>query len=351
MDEKYLKNFMLPVTILMLLVLTFLIVRSLVLPVLSGLILAYIFYPLYTKLYYKLRSKNIASSIVIVSVAIVVILPIILIMPLFVDNLFKTYVSFRNADLAAMVTNLIPSIKTNAELYGQVLSLSSHFNSKLSAFMLDLFQSTITNLPAIAFGLVIVLFTFFFALREGDYFKEYLSILLTLPKEYEDLFFKKFGQVTNSVIYGQMVIGVIQGLIAGIGYFMFGIPNAMLLTVLTTLAGVIPVIGPWLVWIPADLFLFLNGQVDQGVQLLIFGLFCVNWIDTLLSPHIVAKHAQINPAIALIGSIGGVYAFGVIGIIIGPLVLAYLILIIEIYRDKRAMTSIIIKENKEEVKK
>jgi len=173
--------------------------------------------------------------------------------------------------------------------------------------------------------------------------KDYFSVIFPFQESYRKKFFARFDQVTYALLYGDFVVGIVQGLIAGIGYFMFGIDKALLFTVLTIFVGIIPVIGPWLVWVPLDIMLFINGNTVAGMQLLIYGLFVINWIDTLLRPIVVAKKGQINEAVALIGAIGGIYAFGIIGFIAGPLILAILILLIEIYKGEKT-ESIIIKE-------
>ena len=136
------------------------------------------------------------------------------------------------------------------------------------------------------------------------------------------------------MIVGQIVVGILQGIISGIGYFVFGVPNALLLTVITTLVGVIPVIGPWLVWIPVDIYLFASGQSGAGLGLLIYGSILINWIDTLIRPLIVSKKTKINPGVIITGMIGGLLVFGVLGLIIGPLVLSYVLLLMELYRKK-----------------
>jgi predicted PurR-regulated permease PerM len=124
---------------------------------------------------------------------------------------------------------------------------------------------------------------------------------------------------------------------------MFGVPNAFVLTIVTIFASVLPVIGPSIIWVPTVIYLFIKGNNVAGIQLLIYGLFLINWINVILTPRIISKKAEMNPAIALIGMIGGLYVFGFMGLILGPLILAYLILLIEIYRDKKA-ESILIKE-------
>ena len=139
-------------------------------------------------------------------------------------------------------------------------------------------------------------------------------------------------------------MGILQGLIAGIGYFIFGVPNALLLTILTILIGVIPIIGPWLVWIPVDIYLFVANRPGAGMGLFIYGMLLINWVDTIVRPMIVSRRTQINPGIILVGMIGGLFVFGLLGLIIGPLILAYVLLVLEIYRKQSIGDSLIFKK-------
>ena len=349
MEEKYLKNFMLPVTILVLLALSFLILKPLVISISFGLLVAYIFYPFYLKLHKKITSKNICAAIILLINILIIIVPLVILTPLFIKELLQAYSSMKVLDISAVIFKIFPSLGSSDILRGEITSTASYFNSAISNLILNLFKNTIMNIPSIVFAIIIFLFTFFFGLKGGEDVKQYLSVLFALPREYEERFYKKFDQVTNSVVYGYLVVGLVQGIVAGIGYYMFGIPNALILTVLTTIIGIIPIIGPWLVWIPLDIYLFMQDSNGQAMQLLIYGLFVINWIETILRPQIISKKADMNPALALIGAIGGVYAFGVMGFVFGPLIIAYLILVIEIYKDKKD-SSLILRDVKEESK-
>jgi predicted PurR-regulated permease PerM len=345
MDEKDFKRFMVPVLIGVLAILSFLVIRPLGTSIFMGLLLAYLFHNLYVKLNQKWKSENLSASAIVISVLVVLVTPIAILTPIFVKQLYSAYMSLRVADFSAIIFKIVPSLASSKEMTAEVIATASHFNAKISSILLGIFESVFQNIPALLFGVVVVLFTFYFGLREGHKFKEYISIVFPIPKEHKRKLYEKFQQVTDSVLYGELVVGLAQGVIAGIGYYMFGVPNALLLTVLTAIAGVVPVVGPWFVWVPVDFFLFLNGNNVAGMQLLIYGLFVVNWIDTLLRPIIIAQRAEMNAALALIGAIGGVYAFGVIGFVVGPLVLAYLILLIEMYKEDKS-ESIVIKEEK-----
>jgi predicted PurR-regulated permease PerM len=130
-------------------------------------------------------------------------------------------------------------------------------------------------------------------------------------------------------------------LAAGIGYLIFGVPSALLLTLFTIFVSIIPFVGAWLGWVPVDIYLFSAGRVDAAIGLLIYGLIVVSLIDNVLRTIIISRRTKLNSAIVLIGMIGGLLAFGVLGLIIGPLVLAYVLLVIEIYKKRTQSESIL----------
>jgi predicted PurR-regulated permease PerM len=342
MDEKDFKKFMIPVAILGLAVLSFLIIKPLFVPIILGLLFAYIFYPTYVKLRDKIKSENTSAFIIVFLSSLIILVPIILFLPVFVKQLFETYLLLKNADFSAILTQIFPTLLNNKALSAEVLASASHFGANISAFLLNIFQETVMSIPQIVFGAIILMFTFFFALKEGHDVKDYFSTLFPFPKEFQQRFFERFEQVTNSVIYGHLVVGLIQGIIGGIGFYMFGVPNALLLTILIAIVGILPVLGPVIVWAPLTLYLFVTGKTDLAIQLLVFSVLTTP-VDTILRPQIVSKRAEMNTAIALIGAIGGTYAFGLVGFLIGPLILAYLILLIELYKNKKPEESIVIR--------
>ena len=344
MAETNFRSFAIPIAILILGILSFLVIKPIITPVVLGLVLAYLFSPVYKILREKVKSETISALILVILALILILIPLILIMQLSIGQVSDVYLSIRDFEITTGIEKIAPSLLESKEIATEIIAASSYLRASLSEFMLSLFKNTILNIPSISLGILILLFTFFFALKESGNFQEYFSILFPFPKQYEKRFFDSFGKITGSFLYGQFIVGIFQGIIAGMGYFILGVPNALLLTVITTIVGIIPVIGPWLVWIPVDIILFISGKTDLAIALLIYGLFVINLIDSLLRSAVVSNKAEINPAIALIGVIGGLYAFGVIGLILGPLILAYLIILIEIYKDKKT-ESVVLKQN------
>ena len=270
----------------------------------------------------------------------------ILILNILLRQIIDLYLLLQQIDIVNIAKDSLPEFLASSELSATILSSLNTGFSNFMANTITGFGDFLLNLPIIALHLFVVLFVFFFTLRDGEKALEYLRDLLPIKKETQARFFKQFKDITNSVLIGQIVIGIIQGLIAGIGFYIFGVENIIILTIISMVASVIPIVGPWLVWIPVDIYLFSIGQKNDAIGLLIYGAIIVNWIDNLIRPWLVSRKAKINSAIVIVGMIGGLLSFGMIGIIIGPLVLAYVILVFEIYKKKTLDETIIFKEEK-----
>lgn len=344
LDKDNFKNLITYVIIIGLFILAAFIVRPIISSIIYGILLGYIFYPFYNFTLKKLKNKNLSALLVCSLVLLIIVTVVILSLGALVRQLIDIYLSLQKMNIASIIQESFPNFFTAYELPSNIIgSLNSFISSFLAKYVVK-FGDFILNIPLILIQLFVVVFIFFFSLRDGKEAVDYIKSLSPFKTEINEKFSKQFKDVTNSVLIGQVVVGVIQGIIAGIGYFIFGVPNALLLTIMTVIVGIIPIIGPWLVWIPADIYLFVSGRYIAGIGLLIYGLFLINWIDTLIRPLIVSRKTSINLGIILIGMMGGLFAFGILGLIIGPLVLAYILLILEIYRKNKVSEDLIFKK-------
>jgi len=183
---------------------------------------------------------------------------------------------------------------------------------------------------------------FYFVLRDKKEVLDYIRSISPFSKDVEKKLFESSKGITASVIYGQVIVGVIQGIIVGIGFFIFGVTNALFLTLLAILAGIFPVVGTTLVWLPIVIYFMIAGDGLPAIGVLVFGLIS-STVDNFLRPMIVSKRTNLHSAVVIIGMIGGLFMFGILGLILGPLILAYLIILLEVYR-KRAFPKILIRE-------
>ena len=343
MDKEYLKKITTAIILLILLVLAFFLVRPILLSIIMGLILAFIFSPVYDWFYKRIKSKNLSALIICFLLLVVIILPIWFLTPVVIDQSIKIYTSVQQIDFITPLKNFFPGLFVSEDFSSEIGSTIYGFVTKITSSLMESFSQLILNFATIFLQLLVVFFVLFFVLRDKEDLVEYIQSLLPFSKEVERKLFKSSKDITVSVLYGQVVIGILQGIIVGIGFFIFKIPNALLLTFFAALAGIFPIIGTALVWVPVVIYLLIAGESLPAIGVAIFGV-CSTMIENLVKPVFVSKRTNMNTSLILIGMIGGLFLFGILGIILGPLIIAYLLIILELYRNKGDPT-VFTKEN------
>lgn len=333
--EKTFKKALIAFMIIILFVLTALILKPIAMAIITGLILAYVFNPLFKRVNSIFKERNLSAFFICIVALLLILLPIWFLTPILVKQTFELYSAIQDVDLFSALKKIFPTAFTSEQFSREVVLAINNFIGNSVSLFLEILTKIITNFPALLLQIFIVLFTFFYALRDSDKFINYLQSLLPFTAESEKQFFNQTKAVTNSIIYGQAITGIIQGILTGLGLYIFGVSNPLVLTIIAIFASILPIIGPWLVWFPAAISLFFLGNTVNGIGLFIYGLIFPSLIDNFIRPYIVAKQAKIPTSIALIGMIGGLFVFGVLGLIIGPLILAYLLIILEFYRNKK----------------
>ncbi len=169
-----------------------------------------------------------------------------------------------------------------------------------------------------------------------------LKKALPLKEEHSERILNQFNDIIYATIYGAIIIAIIQGTLAGIGYFALGIDSAFFLALLTITAAFIPFIGSTIVWVPIAAITIINGLMTdnntlflKGIGFLFYGILVISTIDNVIRPKLVGDRANVHPLIILLGVFGGLSFFGVIGIIIGPLLLTLFIASLKIYEAEK----------------
>jgi predicted PurR-regulated permease PerM len=334
MDEAYFNKIMTTIILAVLVVLSFFLLRPILISIIVGIILAFVFTPVYNWLVKKTNMKNLSAIIISLILIILIITPVWLFTPIIVDQSIKIYLTTQKMDFITPLENFFPSLFASKEFSNQVGSIIYSFVNKTVNSIMVSFSNLIINFPTLFLQLMVAFFTFFFILRDKEQFIDYIKSLLPFSKEVEKKLFEQTQGITMSVLYGQVVIGILQGLIAGLGFFIFGVPNALFLTIFACLAGIFPIIGTTIIWVPVAIYLLATGSSLPAIGVIVFGIVA-STIDNVLKPILVAKRTSLPTSITLIGMVGGFFLFGILGFIIGPLILAYLLIILEIYRNKR----------------
>ncbi len=332
MEETYFKRVMTVFIVAILLVLTFFLLKPLLLSIAAGLILAFVFIPSYRKLTEIVKSKNFAAAIISFILILAILLPIWFFTPTAVEQSFRFYQAAQQIDFVSFLKSIFPSFFASEQFSSEVGSIMKSFLSKTTNLLQNSLTDIISKFPQIFLHFAVVFFTFFYAMRDNEKITEYVRSFLPFPKQIEDKLFNSSKGITIAVIYGQIIIGILQGLLVGIGFLIFRVPNTLLLTLLACLAGVFPVLGTTIVWLPVIIYLVVAGNTFAAIGILIFGLVSTS-IDNLLRPLFVSRRTNLPSSVILIGMIGGLFMFGILGIIIGPLIIAYLLIILELYRQ------------------
>lgn len=345
MDREYLKKVTTAIILLVLIVLVFFLVRPILLSIIMGFILAFIFSPVYNWFYKYSKSKNLSALLICVILLVVIILPLWFLTPVVIDQSIKIYISVQQIDFVTPLKNFFPDLFVSEQFSAEIGSTIYGFVTKLTSSLMNSLSKLILNFAIIFLQLLVVFFVLFFVLRDKEELVEYIQSLLPFSKEVEKKLFKSSKDITVSVLYGQVVIGIFQGLIAGIGFFIFKVPNALLLTFFAALAGIFPIIGTALVWVPVVIYLLIAGDSLPAIGVMVFGI-CSSLVENLVKPAFISKRTNMNTSLILIGMIGGLLLFGILGIILGPLIIAYLLIILELYRDKGSPTVFTQENNK-----
>jgi predicted PurR-regulated permease PerM len=181
-----------------------------------------------------------------------------------------------------------------------------------------------------AFVLAISLFFFY---RDGERMMELFWSVIPLPEEQKILLGSTVENILSAVLYGLFLTAIIQGLIALAGYLVAGLPSPVLLGALTVIAALIPGFGTAIVWLPGALYLLFTGKIIKGTFLLLWGAIAVATTDNFIRPYFISGRGGIPFLTVLLGVLGGLAAFGFVGMVLGPMVLALFFAILSIYRE------------------
>jgi predicted PurR-regulated permease PerM len=287
-------------------------------------------YPLYERLLKLLRFNSIAAVMVIVLLALVIFTPL-------------AFVGFQVVQEA---TNLYFTVGTNglADLQANpfVASFLNRFSPDALTQSQDVLQNVLGWLIGSAgsfFGQTVILFlntlicifALFYFLRDGRHLRDWIIAFNPLPKKYDEMILERLKNTVNSVVRGNLVVALMHGLWAGVGLAVAGVPNPALWGSLAAIVALVPAVGPSLIYVPAIVYLFLQGHPVIAIALWVWWLLAILVVDNITSPRLVNRGVRIHPFTVFIAVIGGITFFGPVGFLIGPLIFSLFFTLLDIY--------------------
>ncbi|MDX1915538.1 MAG: AI-2E family transporter [Methylophilus sp.] len=301
-------------------------------PILWAAIIAYASWPLYKKLLVLLRgNKNVAALMMTIAMAALVILPLLWLL-LTLKAEFAQVANVIKQGLAAGDI-VVPAFVQELPLFGHEIS---HWLNQMIAQPGQLkveLQALLSSADKLSFQILgeigrniakmgLALLTLFFVYKDGDrLLTQIQTVLQSMLGARVKIYLEAAGGATRGVVYGVLLTALIQGVVAGFGYWAAGVGSPTMLAAITVLFALIP-FGTPLVWGSIGVWLMLTGQTAEGVGLLLWGALVVSWVDNIVRPLIVTQSVKIPFILAFLGVLGGLAAFGLVGLFLGPVILA-----------------------------
>jgi len=309
-------------------ILAFIVLKPIIIPIIFGLLLGYIFSPVYKRIKNLIGSSNLSAFILIGGLILLIIVPLIFLIPMLGRQIFELYALLQNTNFNEILSRFFEGDLATS----MAIQLDNIFGNIFPVLMGEV-SDFLRNLPVFLLQFAVFLFTFFFVVRDLNKLTAFISDLSPFSKSTEKKFLEEFRGITNAIVFGQVFIGIIQGLALGVGFYFLGVPKALLLTVITCIVSIIPVLGSWLVWLPVGLVLLATGRIFSGIFILLYGMLFVSLLDNFFRPYFLSRNSNLPIVLSVIGTIGGLFVFGIAGLVLGPLILAYVLIILEFYKQ------------------
>lgn len=315
---------------------TFVIMSPYLTPLFLAGVFAILFSPIHRYLLKRTHGNDgRAALFTVLVVLIVVLIPLIFLGTLMFQEVLSIYESLAQGNVflsgidrsiamvGEYVQRVVPTFEIRANVYMYFESLIRWVVANLNNFF--------GSILAFIFQIFIVNVGMFFLYRDGKRLRAFALKWSPLNDDYDNSIIMKIETAVSSVVRGALATAIAQGVMLGIGFAIFGIPNPVLWGVIGTIAALIPLLGTAIITMPAGAWLLFTGHLGMGIGLIAWGVLCVGLIDNVLSPFLMKRGMNVHPFLILLSVFGGLAYFGPVGFLVGPIVLAFFFTLLEVY--------------------
>jgi predicted PurR-regulated permease PerM len=312
-------------------------------------VVATVTYPIYERLNKAFRGRAVWASILTSLIVIfAIIIPITIFLLILISQLGEAYTMVKDNILKIDFDGLMSWKKGN-----MLYDLMGSHSEEVAVFVRSNLQTLVNGITdvtkqvstyaaeqslnlfkGIGLSLYNLLFMFFvlvFYYKDGKYLVKKALIISPLPEEQEQRIIRKFVEISKAALVGNFLTALSQGIVAWIGFSIAGVPSAFFWATAVSVFSLVPVVGTGLVWIPMGLSMIFSGNFFWGIFILLWGAGLIGTIDNFVRAIYIGASAKINPLLMFIAAFGGLIAFGLVGIVFGPLLLAMFLTLIDVY--------------------
>ena len=291
-------------------------------------LIAAIFAPLNRRINERFKSPNLAAGLTLVAVVLAMVLPVSLLISLLVAESIDIYSSLQTSSGQWIETTektisflsahpILAKLQINESfLSGKLVEVMKAVSDFLVRNLTSLTQNTVVFILQFA----VMLYCLYYFLRDGEKIIDNLTGFIPVNKGHVNIFIHEFLSTAKATLKFTFVIGGIQGFLGGLIFFIVGIEGALVWGVLMLGLSILPAVGCSIIWVPAGIILLIQGQIWQGLTVLIFGAVVISSVDTLLRPVLLGKDIKMHSLLIFLSTLGGLSIFGVSGFVLGPVI-------------------------------
>jgi predicted PurR-regulated permease PerM len=312
-------------------------------------VLTVVFYPLYERMLKGTRGRRTAAAFVTcLLILILIILPVTILGVLISQQSIALYHSIQSnvGEMSGGVSARLQEFQSRPWVQ-RVLGFSRSWLkmdqidlpgligqtiSAVSKFVVGLAPSLLAGFGGLLFRFLMVFITMFFLFRDGPAIMEFARTSSPLPAAYESEIIKKFEDVSYATFYGSILTALVQGTAGALLFWALGMASPLFWGAVIAFVSLVPIVGAFLVWVPMSGYLILSGHTTRGILLLAIGGLVVSSIDNVLKPAIIRGRTNMHPLLVFLSVLGGMEAFGFLGVLLGPLVVAIFLSFLNFYR-------------------
>jgi predicted PurR-regulated permease PerM len=325
--------------------LSFIIARPFLTPILTATLLAVAIYPLFTRMLQHVRNRTVAALLATVLVLTALLLPTVLIANKLAHetkalygwlNEQRSYGGGWTEYLASLADRPLSWVAARTGIsQEQLREAALERLQSVSAALLNWAKSLAVNLTGTILDTLIMLLTLFVLLRDGERIRDRIGSILPLePHRYNQLV-ETISESVVANIYGVLAVSFAQGTLGAIGYSIAGLPSVMLWSVATALFSMIPLAGAAVVWGVAVIYLGATGQWGRALFMLVWGVGVISTADNIVRPLVLSGRVKLNMLLVFFSLLGGVRAFGIIGLFVGPIIVSVAMALLKILEEER----------------
>ena len=332
--------------------LAFLVMKPFISALLASVFLAYMFHPIYRWVKEKIKSENAAAIIISVIIIVLLLAPLFFVLNTLTKEAYVSYLTSKQKLLT--MGDFFNNCPDENPLCGFISYIGDFLDEpkvkyhlqntleRVTSYIIDTASDLVFSIPRFVLNFFVMIFSLFYLFKDGPGVISDLKRILPLRDVYKRHLFDKFGKVTFAIVYGYMVIALLQGFLGGLGFFIFGVSSPIIWGIVMAFAALIPFVGTGIVWLPAALFKLFSGisagnpsEIWGGILFILYGLILISSIDNVIRPKIISNRAKVHPVLILVGVLGGLALIGPIGAVAGPLILALFITFVRAYEQER----------------